>query len=91
MRTKLWLRKRGHDGQTPELNDLNLDRTRTKSHKTGLWVLNAMVAGMAVFVAALAGIVFIVTKSGWAIVACIIIENGLVVMHSVFMARIVRP
>jgi hypothetical protein len=45
---------------------------------------------IAVLVAALAGIVFIVTNNGWAIVAFVVIEAALAVLHFVFVTRIVR-
>jgi len=61
-----------------------------ESDKTNLWVLNAMVAGIAVLVAALAGFVFVVTRSGWAIVAFIVIEGGLFILHFVLRDRILR-
>ena len=61
-----------------------------ESDKTNVWVLNAMVAGIAVLVAALTGIVFVVTQSGWAIFAFVVIEAGLAILHFVFVARIAR-
>ena len=82
--------KTDRDCGVKQFEDLNLNCMQPKPEQTGVWVLNAMIVAMAVLVAALAGVAFIATNSGWAIVACVITENSFVVMHSVFMARIAR-
>jgi hypothetical protein len=61
-----------------------------KTHQTNLWALNAIVASVAVLVAATAGMIFILTRSFWVIIAFVVLEIALYSLHIHLTYRLVR-
>ena len=60
-----------------------------KTDETNLWALNAIVASVAVLVAALAGMIFILAPSFW-VIAFVVLEIALYSLHMHLSNRPVR-